>query len=213
MHSGYSIHVEYHPHQNPLRKRIRLAVYERIYCENPYYPLPNVELPVAFLKTCRQAYHEARNVIYTANMFKIRDPRLGRSFLQRISDYSLTLRSVHLNIHVSKRNDEREWDNTFHELAGNFKTVQNLYIHVREDLWDDFIHYKTLRHSPAVGKRPFLRGLLELKKLPLKTFEISVDEGFPRRNYNSWPANDYSWTPDQKRAWARSIKSAILGKD
>ena len=210
MHGGRCIHVEFRPHQ---KKRLRLATCMKSHCDNPYYYLANLELPLPFLRTCRQAYHEARNVFYTANIFRIGDPRVGRLFLQRISDYSLTLRSVHLNICVTKRKDEREWDDTLQELAENFKTVQKLYIDVRETLWNMYECYSTTRrHSPAVGKKPFIRGLLELKKLPLKTFELSVWEGSPR-NQPQVPTSVYSWTPDQKRAWVRSMKSAILSKD
>ena len=156
-------------------------------------------------------YHEARNAIYTANIFKIDEARLGVLFLQRISNYSLTLRSVHLNICVLWRDDERQWDITLLELATNCKTLQNLYIDVRDNFRDD-LEFKTLRYGLSVGKRSFLRGLLQLKKLPLKTLEIWVDEGHPR-HHPLVKVNDYSWMLDQRLEWARSMKSAILGKD
>ena len=204
--------MEYHAFPNLRPQRIRFTTCKRVHCDNPYYHLPNVELPFAFLKTCRQAYHEARNVFYKVNIFRIRNPSLGDLFIQRVSNYGLALRSVHLNICVPKRNDERKWDNTLHKLAENFKTVQNIYIDVREHPWDHS-YYDTLRHNPAVGKKPFLKGLLELKKLPLKTFEISVYEPNPRSYHYRVDWDVYSWSPDQKRAWSRSIKSAILDKD
>ena len=156
-------------------------------------------------------YHEARNAIYTANIFKIKEARLGGLFLQRISNYSLTLRSVHLNICVWRRDDERQWNNTLLELAVNCKTLQNLYINTKDNLRND-LDYKTLQYGPAVGKRSFLRGLLQLKKLPLKTLEIWVDEGHPR-HHPPVKVNDSSWMLDQRLEWARSMKSAILGKD
>lgn len=202
----------YHPHHNPHWDRILLSTCLRIHCNMPYYCLPDTELLVGFLRTCRQAYHEARNVFYTANIFRIGDPIRGRTFLQRISDYNLVLRSIHLTIHIFMRNDERQWNSTLHQLAENFKTVQNLYIDIEQDLWSDEADYHTGRYSPALGKRPFLKGLLELNKLPLKTFEICVDTGSPRV-YHLAQAGDYTWTWDQKRAWAQSMKSAILGKD
>ena len=187
----------------------------RKHCDNPYYYLPKAELPVTFLRTCRQVYHEARNVFYATNIFRIGDPSISRLFSQRISLYSFTLRSVHLTICVTHRHDERQWDNALHELAKNVKTVQNVYIDVREHLWDERAYYN-FRHTPTLGKRPFLGGLLELKKLPLKTFEISVGGDHLRRYVQGqWQSNMsvYVWTTDQKREWARSMKSAILGRD
>ena len=215
VYAGYCIHVAYHPHQKLHGNRILLSTCLRMHCDDPCCYQLKVELSVGFLRTCRQAYHEARNVFYTANIYKFDEPTLGRTFLQRISDYNLILRSVHLTIRVSKRSDERQWDNTLHELAENFNTVQNLFIDVLQGLWVEGnydYNYTRQRYSPALGKRPFLKGLLELKKLPLKTFEIGVDIWSPRLHHLA-EAGDYSWTPDQKRAWARSIKSAVLGKD
>lgn len=212
VHKGYCIHVEYYPDENVHRKRILLGTCKKAHCDNPYYYIPKVELPVTLLKTCRQVYHEARNVFYSVNVFRVGDPGLCNLFLRRIGDFNLVLRKVHLNICVLKRNDERQWDNTLHNLAENVKTVQHVYILVRENPWEDQA-YETHRHSPAVGNTPFLKGLLELKKLPLKTFELSVYECSPRRYIgNSHPAI-YTWTPDQRRAWARSMMSAVLGKE
>ena len=212
VHAKWCIHVDYHRHQNLHHERIRLGTCLRAHCDNPYYYLPEVMLPVPFLRTCRQMYHEARNVFYTANVFRIGDPKLGGLFLQRISDYGLALRSVHLNICVAKRNDERQWDNTLHELAENIKTVQHLYIDVKGHLWNGHGEPNSLRTNPSLGKRPFLKGLLALKKLPLKTFEICVDAGHPRFHHLVLPG-DYTWTPEQMQAWAQSIQSAVLGKE
>ena len=212
LYGGYCIHTEYHDRfQKFPSKRIRLFACDKFHCDNVYCSLPTLKLPIAFLRTCRQTYHEARNTIYTANIFKIKEARLGGLFLQRISNYTLTLRSVHLNICVSRRDDERQWDITLLELATNCKTLQNLYIDVRDNFRND-LEYKTLRYGPALGKVAFLRGLLQLKKLPLKTLEIWVDEGHSH-HHQLVKVNDYSWMLDQRREWARSMKSAILGKD
>ena len=213
LYGGSYIHAEYHDRYQKFRsKRIHLVACDKFHCNNVYCSLPTLKLPLAFLRTCRQVYHEARNAIYTANIFEIGKARVGGLFLQRISNYSLTLRSVHLNIRVSTRDVERQWDNTLLELATNCKTLQNLYMDIKDNLRND-LDYKTLQYGPAVGKRAFLRGLLQLKKLPLKTLEIWVDEGHPHHHHPLVKVNDYSWMLDQRREWAQSMKSAILGKD
>ena len=163
-------------------------------------------------------YHEARKVLYSANTLYFVKPRSVSGFLRHlniVSDHSLPVRSVHLSIHVSDRSKEREWDHAFHALAEGLKNLQHLYIKVEEDIWN---HFWTRRHSPALGKRPFLGGLLEFKKLPLKTFELIMSESGPSRyggrwNYCNLREHEYTWTMDQKRAWAQSIQNAILSTD
>ena len=154
-------------------------------------------------------YHDARNVLYSANTFQIANARSGRLFLQRLSDRCLTLRSLHLDVFVAVKQDERDWDYAFHEVAEDLKNLQRLYINFKEELWNG-LYYNAGRHSPAFGKKPFLGGLLELKKLPLKTFEIVIDE--TTRYVRNIPERD-RWTVPQKLVWAQSIKSAVLGTD
>lgn len=89
------------------------------------------------------------------------------------------------------RGDEHQWDYTLRQLAENFKTVQNLYIDLAE--------------HPQNMRRTFLKGLLELKKLPLKTFEICTNVYDPLY----YPPS----LQDRERAWARSMESAVLGKE
>lgn len=158
-------------------------------------------------------YHEARSVLYSVNTFEIGRPIQGRLFLQTLSDRSLTLRSLHLSIILVCTQDERDWNHVFYEMAKNLKNIRDLYVHILEVLWVGY--YRGIRQSPAFGKKPFLKGLLELKKLPLKTLEICMRDNFEGRHYHSHGisayTNKYIWTPAQQQEWAESMKSAILG--
>lgn len=176
-------------------------------CPNDRYGLP-----VAVPATCRQIYHDAKNVLYSANCFSFRHPKLVGSFIRRldcVSNRSLAVRSVHLFVLIRDRNQERKWDNSLHALAENLKNLRHIYIEVAEYLWNGY-NYHHPRHSPAYGKRGFLRGLLELKNLPLKTVELVVGDNM---NVRETLDKRYVWTNAQKQDWAQSMKSAILSSD
>ncbi|KAL9076195.1 MAG: hypothetical protein Q9161_001242 [Pseudevernia consocians] len=170
-------------------------------------------LPVASLGTCRQMYHDANNVFYSANNFKFNRPKMIHRFLRRLDHANhgnLALRSVQLKFCVTKTNEEREWDNAFRALAEDCRNLRSIHVEIDERIWDDWIWNWNCsrRHSPSYGKRPFLQGLLELKRLPLKTLELVMTE----RTNNSPPReSQFVWTTAQKREWAQSMTSAILG--
>ena len=164
------------------------------------------------LTTCRQVYHEARNVFFSANTFEMDRPSSVHLFLRHLhlgTHRALSVRSLHLNIAIPDRNEERKWDNILHTLVEELYNVIHVYVDVEEEIWNN-CYSPTRRHSPALGKRPFLTGLLELKRLPLKTFELAMVATRRRHRHSE---DKYNWTVDQKIAWARSMKMAILGTD
>lgn len=162
-------------------------------------------------------YHDVKNLLYSANTFEFSDAHLIGPFILRLDEVnhrSLAVRSVHLlNVYVSNRNEERRWNNGFCALAEKLKNLRHIRIVVDERIWTDRWAI-TRRQSPAHGKAPFLGSLLELKKLPLKTVELTVTE---RRLTDRWGRivheNGYTWTVAQKREWAQKMKLAILGSD
>ena len=168
-------------------------------------------LPVASLGTCRQLYHEAKNVLYSANRLSLSDPKLVNTFIRRLDNLnhrSLAMRSVYLVVYVHNKNREREWDNTFRVLAESFKNLRHIRIMVEQRIWNGYQDYSHRRRSPAQGNMPFLQGLLELKKLPLKTVDLVVTKDM---RYGSLRGDAYNWTDAQKREWERHMEGAILG--
>lgn len=154
-------------------------------------------LPVASLGACRQIYHEAKDVLYSAGDFTLDYPQLARGFIRRLDDVNncvLAMRSVHLQVFVYDRNSEREWDNIFRVLAESWKNLRHIHIYVDEHIWNGDYSYFSRRKIPAQGKKPFLQGLLEFKVLPLTMFELVVSEHNSGRM-----ADPYMWTNAQKR--------------
>ena len=167
---------------------------------------------VTSLRTCRQIYHEARNVLFSATHFAFDDPRSAHLYLRRLSHTSLRVQRVDLKATIWNRKEEREWNKTFYALAEQLKDLRYLSIKVDEYLWN-YWYDDGGRPSPALGKIPFLAGLLKLKKVPLKRFELIVSHDESRDIGVSELSDDGIWTADQKRQWAQSIKNAIMGKD
>ena len=167
-------------------------------------------LPVASLGTCRQIYHEAKNVLYSTNDFTFNDPRTVDVLIRRLDNVnhrSLSVRSLYLHVHVDNKNSERQWDNTFRMLAESLKNLRHIRIFVGEYIWNRYPYLPTRRQNPAQGKRPFLQGLLELKKLPLKTVELVMIKFMQD---DSFRGDACTWTDSQKREWARKMEGAIL---
>ena len=158
-------------------------------------------------------------MLYSANTFEILAPNRVSPFLRlfdSVSHHGLAVRNLRLVVSVTRPDDERQWDNSFHDLAEGLKTLRHLCIYMREINRHGHKEYR-FRDSPAFRKRPFLGGLLELNKLSLKTVEFEIGTG------QSWCWNQtwyierggkiYTWDNAQKLAWAQSMKSAILGTD
>ena len=160
-------------------------------------------------------YREARNVIYSANTFEIFSPNRVSPFLRRLDSVShcgLAVRNLRLNVSVSRPDDERQWDISFHNLAEGLKTLRHLCINMGEVSRYGRPELR-FRDSPAFRKRPFLGGMLELNKLPLKTVEFVIRTG---QNWCWCIARGgkiYEWDNARKLAWAQSMKHAILGTD
>lgn len=213
MYGGFYIHVNDDHNQANLTIHLSACKDTDRHKFRTSFHASEIRLPVASLGTCRQMYHDARNVFYSANEFDFYDPKLLGLFMRRlnnISHCSLAMRNVHLYVRVSNKNQEREWDNTFRALAEDLKNLRHISIDVDDCIWNGRYASYTRRYSPAHGKEPFLRGLLELKRLPLKTVELVVTERILEGGVRG---NKYIWTTAQKREWALNMKSAIFGSD
>lgn len=156
-------------------------------------------------------YHDGKNVSFSANTFHCDSPRLTCSFIKHndIINRTLAVRSMELEIYVHNADSERKWNNALSALVESSKNLRHVRIRVEEDIWSGLYHSSLrCRHSPAYGRRPFLKGLLELKKLPLQTVKLDVTgkswRGMHRRR-------EFTWTHAQKEEWAQSVKRAILG--
>ena len=169
-------------------------------------------VPMASLRTCRQIYHDAKDAFYSANVFQIDydSKPLGvfLRYLDCVSHRALVVRKMDLDVFISSRRQQREWDNGFCALAESLKNVRHMSISIYVDGCYGFLN--TRPESLAYRKVPFLPGLLEWKKLPLKIFTLLVDGHLGK---GQGETNKYIWTAVQKREWVQYVKGAVMGLD
>ena len=167
-------------------------------------------VPMAALRTCRQIYHDAKDAFYSANIFRFScDPEPFGVFLRHldcVSHSALVVRNMDLHVLISRRYQERGWDNGFCALAENLKSVRHISVSIYVDECYGFGNPESL----AYRKKPFLPGLLEFKKLPLKFFTLHVDGQLGKSRGGT---NRYIWTAVQKREWVQYVKGTVLGSD
>ena len=155
-------------------------------------------------------YHDAKGVFYSANVFQIGfyTNRLLSLFVRQLDCVSyrvLAVRNMDLRVVVSNRKEERQWDNGFCALAESVKNLRDISIFVDEN----YEFGCTRQLAPACREEPFPLGLLELKKLPLKTFSLSVQG----QEVDNVRKDRLTWTSIQKREWVQYVKGVVLGSD
>lgn len=190
-----------------------------------------VRVDTALFLTCRQIYHEAKYMLYATNMYSFRSPITLRSFMRGVergaSARNPTVRKIHLSIGIHSRADEYSWNQTLRLMVQRFPGLDNVCV----STYQQFSRYRYSNApfvcerpftDPATGKNLFLRGVLELRKLPLtRLVVIFLERGMsveqtPTR-WGTWrvPADEIPtrWTKAQRVEWASFVKATILGSN
>ena len=191
---------------DPDRDSIQMHVFE-----DSYFGCRQSSVPKASLRICRQMYHDAKDAFYSTNEFRLIGRRPLGVFIQHLDYVSHCALAVqNMDIHVSARNrrEERRCETRFCALVESLKNVRHISISIYVD--EDFEYKFTRLESLPYRKEPFLPGLLEFKKLPLKTFTLVLDE-HPEEIWEG--GKEYLWTAVQKREWVQYMKGAVLGLD
>ncbi|CAD6591721.1 MAG: hypothetical protein ASARMPREDX12_005390 [Alectoria sarmentosa] len=191
-----------------------------------YFSEPTLD--ISLLSSCRQIYHEAKYTLYATNTFSFRLPETLRSFMWSVGRGSaannLAIRNVHLSIGIAVRQDEYTWNKALSLLVKKLPCLTNVCVIVDQDFrWPSpqvgTSGVQRVFTDPATGNNFFLRGILELRKLPLSGLVCIVAKiGYP------YPTTKYGriiaeviaedatsqWTQFQKVEWARFVKAAVL---
>ena len=185
---------------------IRMRVYDDINSSRCRH-----SVPMASLRTCRQIYHDAKDAYYSTNEFQInyvKDLGMFIQHLDYVSHRALAVRRLDLSVDACGEIQERKCDNEFRALVQSLKNLR----HVSIWMWvgTTHMHVQTRLDSLAYRKEPLLPGLLEFKKLPLRTFTLAVAE----YSAEYWKERyEYPWTAVQKQEWVQYVKGAVLGSD
>lgn len=185
-------------------------------------------LDISLLSSCRQIYHEAKYTLYATNTFSFRSPETLRSFMWNVgrgpAANNIAIRNVHLSIGIAVRQDEYTWNKALSLLVKKLPCLTNVCVTVDQNFRWGRPQFGTsgvqrIFTDPATGNNFFLRGILELRKLPLSGLVCIVAKiGYPypareSAREKAWRiAEDAKsqWTQAQKVEWARFVKAAVL---
>ena len=201
VYGGVVIRVDRNNHGDSIQMRV---------LDDTYLDRRQSSVPKASLRACRQIYHDAKDAFYSCNEFEVICPQPLGFFIEHleyVSHRALAVRNIYLRVLVCSRNQERECENGFRALAESLKNVRHISIDISGDERCGFAC--TRRLGPFYREKRFLLGLLELKKLPLMTFSLSVyGQGEDDVHKDNLTEIDV-----QKREWVQYMKGAILGSD
>lgn len=173
---------------------------------------------LAILNTCRQIYHEVKDVVYFANTFSFRHPRalpvFMSSLLKSSANPRFAIRSLHLDIQLREESDHDEWNKAIRIIPKHLPNVQRLYINLDLDIADlDYliIHYSAIMRSTF----RLLGELYQLRVLPLKVVVVNVaDEDWAvTERGEEWFSNledECRWTMGQKQEYATELREVLL---
>lgn len=176
-------------------------------------------LDIALLLSCRQIYHEAKYTFYATNTFSFESARALRAFMCRVergpAANNLAIRKLHLEIQTGLIQDEYTWNKALSLMVRKLPGVNKVSVTIdRYPYWYDSGGQRMFT-DPATGSNFFLRGILQLRKLPLSGLGLivtdsgGVDDGTIEA---SMAAEELAtqWTHAQRVEWARFVKGAVL---
>lgn len=176
---------------------------------------------LALLRSCRQIYHEAKYILWTTNTFSFSDPDCLWSFMHNIKQTpaanTTRIRKLHLHVAVRFKPEEYAWNTALRAACKKLTGLTRVYVSVDQQYVIGDLRtrrYRWRRHLPKFqpfsdpntgrkGKNTFLKGLYDLKELPIETVNIVV--------YSTVmpDANEGGWTHAQKQVWARYVRDVI----
>lgn len=172
---------------------------------------------LAILRTCRQIYHEVKDVLYFSNTFSFRDayalPKFIGSLLKSSTNPCSAIRSLHLEIRIRREEDIDEWNKVIQNIPIRLPNVQRLYINL--DLHFDDPEVFSVSYDASVPLKSCLLGLYKLRVLPLKEVVVIVADKdwagtFRGQAWFGSLEDEFRWTMGQKQAYATEVREALL---
>lgn len=120
------------------------------------------------------------------------------------------IRKIHLSVNVVLRHEGHAWNKALSLMVQQLPEVNNVCVTAKQRPRTPPGFQRTIT-NPAAGRNLFLRGILELRKLPLLEFDLIVSEcDYPK----TWVLRKTPtrWTHAQRIEWAHFVKSVVLGR-
>ncbi len=189
-------------------------------------PPERMHLALHLLRTCRQVYHEANRVLYSANTFCFQDPALLTRFVSHLDSVpsgSKTTALRHLDLHMTicTGTHENAWNRALHTVVQHFASLKRMDTSIDQAVWNSD-YYNEMRSGSLMRKNPanfekntFLVALAEVGKLEfLKDVTLSISD--VDKQYVVTPfdvLHGRNWPKAQMLEWARAVMADIVGSE
>lgn len=192
------------PENRPIEKRIidEGEEYEQTVSFRPHqfcdtdYEEPNPAYPVKFydhetmrltvLRSCRQIYVEANQILWTTNTFSFGyEAAFQRFMMTRNIHQKRLIRNLrmHMDFELGSR---QGWNSSLNmSVVRSLSGLQTLRLYIVHNLPTDFYHSYFSRNN-SLFIRSFYEGLYRLSTLPLNSAEIALRNAHYRNSEEHW---------------------------
>ena len=181
---------------------------------------PHFVLDLALPTCCRQIYHEAHSLTYSANIWSFTIPlnykalRVGTSSAL-VGALSFSLHRLHLDIMVDGWWVENSWNYSFRYISRAFRCLRHFYVDIDQRPHDTSTLMSWYFQKPA--DCTFLKGLLVLRNLKLRSVTVTVADNHIlhciKGNVRNEDPRQYRWSLVQKQEWAAYVTRLLLRQE
>ena len=186
--------------------------------EDGTIPNPN-KISLTLLRTCRQIYLEASQVVYTKNTFAINSNEvLERFFSARFKNKQHSaIRTLILDFGIIHAGDMTDWSDSIAKVGlQRLKSVQRLYLYLGQNYC--YCSVEGFRYDGTEMKKRQGLILKQFAKLGLLNATLFIDDsGFMERRsslmteeYQAAMEQKFRWTFKQKQDFSKAVTDVLL---
>lgn len=170
---------------------------ENIYGEWCYFGHETMRLSV--LRSCRQIYVEANNILWTFNTFSFADSTTFRRFMMtRTINQKRLIKSLRLQMEWV----DYQWNKSLNmALVRSLSALRRLRLNMEHKLL--FGSYESAKSQNLLYFTTHFDGLKKLSTLPLTEVEVVVERPI-------WESDDHLWTKVDRQDFAEGLRTILL---
>ena len=156
---------------------------------------------LSVLRSCRQIYVEANNILWTSNTFSFADPTTFRRFMMtRTINQRRLIMSLRLQME-SVFDAEYEWNRCLNmALVRSLSALRRLRLNIEHK---PFRSYESIKNHNLSYITAYLEGLKKLSTLPLTEVEIVVEGSL-------YESEEHLWTKVERQDFAEGLRKILL---
>ncbi|CAD6582110.1 MAG: hypothetical protein ASARMPREDX12_000758 [Alectoria sarmentosa] len=157
---------------------------------------------LSVLRSCRQIYVEANQILWTTNTFSFADGTALRRFMMTLTiNQRRLIKSLRLQMEWDMYMD-KEWNNALNmALVRSLSGLRRLRLRIDQHM--DARIYECAKSNKNIYTSIFCKGLQKISTLPLTEAEVIV------KNPQYWP-EDGVWTKADREEFAEVLRKLLL---